>query len=187
MYRAAIEAFVPSCPQEAADKAQILALIAQYPDTILTRENTLAHLTSSAFVVNQNRDKILMAHHNLYNTWAWLGGHADGDPDLPAVAVREAEEEAGITGLTALDGGIHSLDILAMFGHVKRENYVTAHLHLSVAYVYIAEESAPIRARDGENTAVRWIPADRLEEYCPDAHDIRIYRKLLARAAESIR
>lgn len=53
-------------------------------------------MTASAWVVNKDRSKVLMIYHNIYNSWSWLGGHADGETDLLAVAIREVREEAGI-------------------------------------------------------------------------------------------
>ena len=90
MYLDDIKAYVPQSEAEAADKEQILYYVNQYPDTILTRENKAAHITASGFVVSSDGQWVLMAHHNIYKVWAWTGGHADGDPDLLAVALREA-------------------------------------------------------------------------------------------------
>ena len=49
-------------------------------------------MTSSGLIFNKNLDKILMVHHNIYNTWSWTGGHADGEDDLLKVAIKEAKE-----------------------------------------------------------------------------------------------
>mgnify|MGYP002237558723 CR=1 FL=1 len=53
-------------------------------------------MTASAWVVNKDRSKVLMIYHNIYNSWSWLGGHADGETDLLAVAIREVREEAAL-------------------------------------------------------------------------------------------
>ena len=81
-----------------------------------------------------------MAHHNIYRVWAWTGGHADGESDLLSVALREAREETGVTHLLPLSADIMSLDILPVWGHVKRGRYVTAHQHLNVSYLLVADE-----------------------------------------------
>ena len=120
MYREEIEAYVPQNEQEAGDKAMVLEYLRRFPDHILTRDNRIAHFTSSGFVVNGDGTKVLMAHHNLYRVWAWTGGHADGDPDLLAVALREAQEETGVEHLRPLSTAMASLDILPVWGHVKR-------------------------------------------------------------------
>ena len=57
-------------------------------DDVLVRDNEIAHITSSGFIVNKLRTKVLMIHHNIYNSWGWTGGHADGDEDLLYVAMK---------------------------------------------------------------------------------------------------
>ena len=84
-----------------------------------SRENTVAHMTASAWVVNQDKSKILMVYHNIYNSWSWLGGHADGETDLLAVALREVKEEAGISHVCPVSEEIFSLESLTVDGHVK--------------------------------------------------------------------
>ena len=91
-------------------------------DNILTRENAFAHLTSSGFILNENKDKVLMIYHNLYNSWAWTGGHADGEDDLLEVAIKEAKEETGVVNIHPLSTQIMSLDILPVWGHMKKGN-----------------------------------------------------------------
>jgi len=83
-----IKNYTPYNEQEEQDKEIILKWIDTFDD-VLTRNNEFAHFTSSAFVVNKTRDKALMIHHNIYNSWAWTGGHADGESDFLNVALRE--------------------------------------------------------------------------------------------------
>ena len=63
---------------------------------ILTRENQFCHLTASAFIINKSHSKILCIYHNIYNSWSWVGGHADGDDDMPYVAQKETREETSL-------------------------------------------------------------------------------------------
>ncbi len=187
MYREDICAYAPQCEQEEADKRIILEYIHQYPDTVLTRANEYAHITSSGFVVNADATRVLMAHHNLYHVWAWTGGHADGDGDLLAVALREAMEETGVTHVRPLGEGIASLDILPVWGHQKRGKFVPAHQHLNVTYLLVADESDPLAVREGENTKVGWLPAEGLLGLTKEWQMDEVYTKLLVRARESMR
>ena len=182
MYWDDIAAYVPQDEAEAGDKAMILEYLRRFPDDILTRKNQIAHLTASGFVVNADGTRVLMAHHNLYRVWAWTGGHADGDPDLLSVALRETREETGAEHVKPLSPAIASLDILPVWGHVKRGAWVPSHLHLNVTYLLTAEESDPLRPRAGENTKVAWLPADRLLELTNEWQMDGIYAKLLERA-----
>lgn len=82
-----LNAYLPFNEQEEKDRAMILRWIETQPDAFL-RSNNVAHITVSAWVVNPARTRVLMAYHNIYHSWSWLGGHADGETDLPAVALR---------------------------------------------------------------------------------------------------
>ena len=182
MYWDDIAAYVPQNGAEAGDKAMFLEYLRRFPDDILTRENKIAHLTASGFVVNAGGTRVLMAHHNIYRVWAWTGGHADGEADLLSVALREAREETGAEHIKPLSPAIASLDILPVWGHVKRGTWVPSHQHLNVTYLLTAEESDPLRPRAGENTKVAWLPADRLLELTNEWQMDGIYAKLLERA-----
>ena len=90
-----ISEYCPCNEQEQADKKNILAFLSENDNAFL-RENELAHMTASAWVVNHNRTKVLMVYHKIYDSWSWTGGHADGETDLLSVALREVTEETGI-------------------------------------------------------------------------------------------
>ncbi len=181
-YLKEIERYQPQNTQEASDKRLILECIARSPHDVLTRENLAAHITSSSFLVNESCDKALLVHHNIMGKWAWTGGHADGDEDLLAVALREAREETGVATIRPLREEIASLDVLHVYGHVRRREYVSAHLHLSVSYLLMCSESEALFAKDGENTAVMWFPFSYFTSAHFDAWDVYLYNKLIERA-----
>lgn len=183
-YKEAIKAYPPIHEQEKKDKQLILEYIEKFPETVLTRANEWGHLTSSGFIMNPNLDKVLMIHHNIYHTWAWTGGHADGDEDLLYVAIKEAKEETGVQEVYPLMEEIASIDILPVSGHFKRGNYVATHLHLNVAYILIAEERQQLQVKKDENSGVRWLDINELEEYCNEPEIIKIYSKLITRAKD---
>lgn len=186
MYIDSIRAYVPQDAQEAADRAMILDYIARFPD-ILTRNNPIAHISSSGFVVNAGASKVLMAHHNIFRVWAWTGGHADGETDLLSVALREAREETGAVHILPLSTEIASVDILPVWGHVKRGKYVCAHQHLNVSYLLTADEGDPLQNREGENTQVAWLDAERMLEITNEWQMDYVYTKLLDRARSLLR
>ncbi len=90
-----IENYIPYNEQEAHDKQIILDWIKNNEDAF-DRSNSVAHMTASAWVINKDRSKVLMVYHNIYNSWSWTGGHADGEVDLLSVAIREVKEIKGI-------------------------------------------------------------------------------------------
>ena len=134
-----IENYEPYNEQEIKDKDLILKCIKLHDD-ILTRENTIAHITSSGYIVNKSRTKVLMIYHKIYKSWAWTGGHADGDSNLLHVAIKEAKEETGLKNVTPITENILGLDVLNVNGHVKKGKYISSHLHLSIAYLLEANE-----------------------------------------------
>ena len=93
-----IRNYEPFNAQEAKDKELIVSCLRNM-EHVFSRDNKIAHMTASAWVVNQRRDKVLMAYHKIYDSWAWLGGHADGEFDLLKVALRETTEESGIKNI----------------------------------------------------------------------------------------
>lgn len=179
-----IQNYTPWNAQEAADKALFLHLLKSGGD-LSRRDNLSAHLTASAWVVTPDRQKILMAFHNLYNSWAWLGGHADGCWDLLGVARREAEEESGISGLRTVTEDIFSLEILTVNGHEKKGRYVPSHLHLNLTYLFEADPSAPLRVKPDENSGVGWIHCGDVAIKSTEPWFVeRIYSKLIRRAQQ---
>lgn len=173
-----IQDFQPYNEQEEKDKEMILRYIDTFKD-VLTRENEFGHFTSSAFVVNKNRDKVLMIYHNIYDSWAWTGGHADGEADMLGVALREVQEETGIKNIKPVMTEIFCLDTLPVLGHEKRGNYVSAHIHLSVAYLVEADENELIVIKEDENSGVKWITIDKIVEKSTEPHMQHVYKKAI--------
>ena len=126
-----LEAYRPWNDQEERDRAELLRRL-RSGEALYTRDNAAGHLTASAWVVSPDLTQVLMAYHNLYDSWSWLGGHADGDRDLLAVSMREVREESGLTAVRPVSPHIYSLEILTVDGHEKRGAYVSSHLHLNV-------------------------------------------------------
>lgn len=99
------------------------------------------HFTGSAWLVSADGSRVLLTHHRKLGRWLQLGGHADGDPDLAAVALREAEEESGLSGLQ-VEPAIFDLD-----RHwIPERGAEPGHWHYDVRYV--------VRATAGEDFAV---------------------------------
>ena len=173
-----IRAYRPWNEQEERDRALILQALSERP-LVFTREDRLAHMTASAWVVNGRRDKVLMAYHNIYRSWSWLGGHADGERDLLAVALREVREESGLSRLRPVTGEIYSLESLTVDGHEKRGAYVSSHLHLNVTYLIEADDAGPLAAKPDENKAVAWFGREEAVAASSEPRSReRIYQKL---------
>lgn len=175
-----LEAYTPWNPQETQDRLELLRRLRSGED-LYTRENASAHLTASAWVVSPDRTRVLMAYHNLYNSWAWLGGHADGDRDLLRVALREVKEESGISAHAVMED-IYSVEILSVAGHEKQGIYVPSHLHLNITYLMEADPNLPVRCKPDENSQVAWFSlADAVTASQEPWLRERVYQKLNAK------
>lgn len=173
-----IKAYRPWNEQERQDQVLILEFLRKNSDAFY-RTNLLAHMTASAWVVNPQRSKVLMVYHRLYDSWSWAGGHADGEEDLLAVALREVREETGVQRLRPVTEEIYSLEVLTVDGHEKHGRYVPSHLHLNVTYLLEAEEDQPLRVCEAENSGVAWFSlADALSASTEPWFVERIYKKL---------
>ena len=174
-----LEEFEPYNEQEEVDKKIILDYINNFDDT-LTRQNKYGHFTSSAFVLNKERTKLLMIYHKIYNSWAWTGGHSDGDNDLLHVAMKEAKEETGIKNVRPISEDIYSIEIVTVDGHEKRGKYVGSHVHLNVTYLLEADENEEIHIKEDENSGIKWFPINEVVKVSskPWVCD-RVYTKII--------
>ena len=176
-----LEKFIPYNEQEEVERKMMLNYIRDFDD-VLTRQNQYGHFTSSAFVLNKERTKILMIYHKIYNSWAWVGGHSDGDSDLLYVAMKEAKEETGIKNVKPISKDIYSLEIINVNGHEKRGKYVGSHIHLNLTYLLEADENEEIRIKEDENSGVKWVP---IKEVLNTTSEIwvrdRVYAKIIER------
>ena len=186
MLKEQIKSYVPINEQEVQDQKVMLDYIMLFQSNILTRENEFAHFTSSGFILNEAKDKVLMIYHNLYNSWAWTGGHADGEVNLLEVAMKEAKEETGVIHLRPLTNEIMSLDILPVWGHMKKGSYVSSHQHLNVSYLLVADETDVLRIKEDENSNVGWIPVEEIEQYCQEPQMIPNNKNIIKRVKEII-
>ena len=187
-----LQSYQPYNEQEANDKAVMLRLLmneseaADNHPSIFNRENEVVHFTASSWLVNKEHTKVLMIYHNIYNSWSWTGGHADGETDLLAVAVKEAQEETGIKTITPVSEEIYSIEILTVDGHMKRGAYVPSHLHLNVTYLLEADEAEVLRVKPDENSGVAWFSLEEALEKCTEPWMIQwIYSKLNEKLIES--
>lgn len=174
-----IEKFTPYNEQEEVEKRIMLKCINDFDD-VLTRQNEYGHFTSSAIILNKERTKMLMIYHKIYNSWAWVGGHSDGDSDLLHVAMKEAKEETGIKNVIPISKDIYSLEIVTVNGHEKRGKYVGSHVHLNATYLLEADENESIHIKEDENSGVKWVPIDEIVKVSSEPWvATRIYGKII--------
>jgi 8-oxo-dGTP pyrophosphatase MutT (NUDIX family) len=147
-------------------------------DDYLTRNNEIAHFTASAWVLNQNKNKLLMIYHNIYKSWSWTGGHADGEEDLLSVAIREVREETGARKVVPVINDIFSLEIITVDGHMKNGKYISSHLHLNITFLLKALDDEKLVINPSENSGVKWMDFEDAVRESSEPWMQEIYRKL---------
>ncbi len=172
-----IERFMPYNVQEEKDKELMLKYIDTFQD-VLTRNNEMCHFTASNWIVNKNKTKVIMAYHNIYNSWAWTGGHADGDGNLLNVALKEANEETGLKNLKVLSDNFLGIQILTVNSHIKRGKFVPSHLHLDCCFLLEADENDSLKIKEDENSGVKWVDINDVLELTNEENMKPIYKKL---------
>lgn len=181
-----IQNFKPFNEQEASDQAVMLQFMREHAD-YLERENKVAHFTTSIWTVNKDRSKTLLVYHNIFNSWSWIGGHADGVEDLRSVALRELQEETGVANAALISPEIYSLEIIVVDGHVKRGHYVPSHLHLNVTYLAQADEKDELIVNQSENQAVQWWPLEDILTVSKEPWMVeRVYKKLIDKCRQTV-
>ncbi|MDD3394580.1 MAG: NUDIX domain-containing protein [Anaerotignum sp.] len=174
-----IQAYQPYNMEERKEKLVILELLEKSWEEILFRSSHFVHATASAMVFNEKKDKILMIKHNIFDTWACVGGHADGEADLLCVAKKELQEETSVVDAIPISEEILSLDILLVAGHYKRGEYVPNHLHINATFAFIAKETVKLRIKEDENSDVAWIAVKEISSYCKEDDFVKVYKKII--------
>ena len=166
-------------------KQEFIDIYNKYGDEIFDRENKLFHVTSSSIILNKECTKMLMIYHNLYQNYGWQGGHNDSDPDCLRVAIKEAKEETSLLDFQVNDK-VYSLDILPVFEHYKKGKYVNSHLHLNLTYVFIADESSPIKIKEDENSDIRWVNISDLDNLVNEPEMLKLYKRVIEKYKEDL-
>lgn len=172
--RALLSSYRPSDARQIEARDRLLEWIERYPDDAHSRTRLEGHLTASALVLNFERTHALLTHHKKLGRWLQLGGHCDGDANLPRAALREAIEESGIRELE-IDPAVLDLDIHA----IPARAHEPEHLHLDVRFLVHAPRGAREVLSD-ESHALAWISPAELGGLNTDDSVKRLFRHAFA-------
>jgi 8-oxo-dGTP pyrophosphatase MutT (NUDIX family) len=136
------------------------------------RRLAVGHVTGSAWVVDRSLRTVLLTHHRKLGKWLQLGGHADGDPDIRSVALREAVEESGLAGIVLAQHAIYDVDV----HKIPARSGEPAHLHYDVRFAFFADALRVPRA-SAESHEVAWVPLEKVEHLSIDDSVRRLVAK----------
>lgn len=135
------------------------------------RQNPVGHITGSAWVVDPTGTRVLLTHHKKLGKWLQVGGHADGERDVMKVALREAQEESGLTDLLPVSSEIFDVDIHPIPAHGSDP----AHEHFDVRFAFQARDTA-FKVSE-ESHALAWIEIRKIHEFTSEESLLRMARK----------
>lgn len=173
-----LEAYVSSYPEEMVYKQQMLDFLKHHVDCF-ERSLELGHFTASAWILNQDGSKALLLHHAKLDKWMQLGGHCDGDSDVLAVAIKEAQEESGIQNIAAVSPEIFDLDIHMIPANTKEK----AHYHYDVRFLLQVLDDSPL-VQNRESKGLSWVSKDRSTFPSQEKSVLRMFDKWINLSAK---
>jgi len=139
----------------------------------LGKINSEGHITGSAWIVNQTRDKVLLTHHLKLNLWLQLGGHTELDESVESSAYREGIEESGLEYLTLVKDGIYDVDV----HYIPERKKEAAHYHYDIRFLYEADDKIPLKISN-ESHDLKWVSVDKIDKYTGERSVLRMIEKM---------
>ena len=171
-----LERYRSAHPDETACVDRVRELVETQRDCF-ERSCFPGHITASAWLLSPHGERFLLTHHRKLGRWLQLGGHADGDSDVAAVALREAREESGLAELRFATLGDTPMPIDLDVHAIPANGNDPAHHHHDLRFVLVAAPGQTIFASD-ESTSLEWFEMDALETVADDESVLRLGRKV---------
>lgn len=168
-----LDNYQPQSPKEAADLEKLLELVTNEINCFNRDHFTPGHITGSAWIVSHKRDYALLTHHLKLQKWVQLGGHSDGHPNTFDVALREGQEESGLTSIKPLSDEIFDIDVHTIPTHGKEPE----HLHFDLRFLFEADANEPFLRQEEESLDLRWIPLNQIDQYTKEEAVLKMARK----------
>ena len=170
-----LQNYHPNDPAEIIFKREMLSFINEHSDCF-ERSLAIGHITASAMLLNKDRAKALLMHHTKLDKWFQLGGHCDGDPNVLAVAIKEAQEESGIESIMPAHAGIFDIDIHRIPANSREQE----HDHYDVRFLLAVASDEEI-VQNQESKELRWIKKDIAELPTNSPSVVRMFKKWIER------
>ena len=164
--------YQPTDSQEVIFTEQITKFVQENPDCF-ERTLLIGHVTGSAWIVDKSRQFTLLTHHRKLDKWFQTGGHCDGDSDVLNVALKEAQEETGLSDVQILIPKIFDIDI----HEIPERNGIPAHLHYDVRFMFEADMNQTFTV-SSESTDLAWIAFSEVSKLNDSESIMRMVRKM---------
>jgi 8-oxo-dGTP pyrophosphatase MutT (NUDIX family) len=169
--------YAPIDTADAACRARFASFVSSHSECF-ERSLEIGHVTGSAWIMDASGRRVLLTHHRKLGIWLQPGGHADGDPDIAAVALREALEETGVAGLSRIGEDIFDLDI----HKIPARGKTPAHEHFDVRFAFRANGSEAYVVSE-ESHDLAWVPLEELEKLTRETSLLRMREKWIRLAS----
>lgn len=171
---ALLNAYHPTDREEILSKKTILEFVHAYPDCF-ERTQACGHITASAWLLSADHEHALLMHHAKLDMWVQVGGHCDGDPDVRAVALKEAREESGISQITIVSPAIFDIDVHLIPDRPNEK----AHYHYDIRFLLAVGGDEKI-TQNSESKELRWISKDPTKLPTQSRSIMRMFHKWCA-------
>ncbi len=166
--------------EETGIKERIIDFVEEN-ENCFERSLEIGHITASSWLLNKTGSKALLMHHAKLNKWVQLGGHCDGNPDVLAVAIKEAQEESGIVQIAPLSKAVFDIDIHPISENSKEK----AHYHYDIRFLLQSTEDDRFTSNE-ESKELRWISQDIDSLPTQQPSVVRLFHKWLQLGASSL-
>lgn len=164
--------YTPFDPEEQTMWLDTIRFVEENPDCF-ERWLSIGHVTGSAWIIDESRTSVLLMHHRKLNKWFQPGGHADGDPDILRVAMKEAQEETGLETVRILSSSIFDVDVHLIPANAKE----AAHYHYDIRFLFSADSKQSLTI-NSESKDLVWVPLSEVEQYNNSNSILRMVRKM---------
>jgi 8-oxo-dGTP pyrophosphatase MutT (NUDIX family) len=182
---ALLDTFLVRHPEDRATVETVARFVRAHPDCF-ERSCRPGHVTGSAWIVSPDREAVLLTHHRKLDRWLQLGGHADGDSDVLAVALREAREESGLETLELLPGDDGRIPLDIDVHEIPARGAEPVHQHHDVRFLFVARPGEGLRVSD-ESHDLRWVPWQEISTLTQEESILRMQRRARARLQRGLR
>ena len=165
-----LSSYIPSREEELGTLSRFCTFVSENSHCF-ARDLKQGHVTGSAWIIDKTRSYALFTHHRKLNKWLQLGGHADGDCDIFAVALKEAKEESGLQNITALSREIFDIDI-----HLVQDRTHGEHYHYDVRFLFEADRTEQL-VISHESKELKWMPLDEIVHLTTEPSVLRMLNK----------